>query len=107
MEAQEKSEWRKDFLGGGKHLGVSQSETARVEINQGGTFQGEGRGIKCSGINLRKRKGSFFQRQEEMNTGKGDNRYFEEDESDLWSESRNIEWYGEKWHLRGGAAPWR
>lgn len=31
MEAQEKSEWRKDFLGGGKHLGVSQSEAAGVE----------------------------------------------------------------------------
>lgn len=91
-------------------MGVRQSEAARVEIKQGGTFQGEGRGIKCSGINPRKRKGSFFQRQKEINTGKGDNRYFEEDESDLWSESVTLSgtergsgmWGKEK----VGAAPW-
>lgn len=38
-----------------------------------------------------------------MNIRKGDTRYFEEYDSDLWSESCNIEWYGErKWHRRGG-----
>lgn len=64
MEAQEKSEWRKDFFGGGKHLGVSQSEAAGVERKQEEIFLGEGRGRKCSGMNPRKRKGSFFCRDQ-------------------------------------------
>lgn len=64
MEAQEKSEWRKDFLGGGKRLGVSQSQAAGVERKQEEIFLGEGRGRKGSGVNPRKRKESFFRRDQ-------------------------------------------
>lgn len=58
MEAQEKSERRKDFLGGGKHLGVSQSEAVSVERKQ--ESSGERRRRKYAGTYSRKRKGSFF-----------------------------------------------
>ena len=40
MEAQEKSEWRKGFLGSGKQLGVSQSEASSIERKQEEIFQG-------------------------------------------------------------------
>lgn len=40
MEAQEKSEWRKDFLGGGKNWGESQREAASVERNKKRSFWG-------------------------------------------------------------------
>lgn len=40
MGAQEKSEWRKGFLGSGKHLGVSQSEASSIERKQEEIFQG-------------------------------------------------------------------
>ena len=40
MEAQEKSEWRKGFLGSGKHLGVSQSEASSIERKQEEISQG-------------------------------------------------------------------
>lgn len=40
MKAQEKSEWRKDFLGGGKYLGVSQRQAAGVERKQEEIFPG-------------------------------------------------------------------
>ena len=67
MEAQEKSEWRKEFIGGGKHLGVSQSEAASVQRKQEEIFQGregERRGGKERGGEGRGGKGQEVFRHE-------------------------------------------
>ena len=60
------------------------SQRGEKENKKRSSRGGEGRGRKYSGMNPRKRKGSFsLQRPEEMNKGKGDNRYYEVEGSDM------------------------